>query len=225
MAHSAARRTEEQPPLDADQVMPDMQAQAAMRISPEEQPMSATDLSHDRSTRAAFDDGFAVLDACHRKILLALDKLSALVGRLETTGTDAEARSMAAEVLTFFSTTVRQHHEDEERHVFPRLATDSDAETVQAVLRLQQDHDWLEEDWMALSPHLAAIAAGQSWWEVESLRDGLSVFSALLRDHIALEESLIYPQARQRLQGVQRRDMGREMAARRRAVRPRGTHT
>jgi hemerythrin-like domain-containing protein len=95
---------------------------------------------------------------------------------------------------------------------------------VQAVLRLQQDHDWLEEDWMALSPHLAAIAAGQSWWEVESLRDGVSVFSALLRDHIALEESLIYPQARQRLQGMQRRDMGREMAARRtRPDRPRLT--
>jgi len=47
----------------------------------------------------------------------------------------------------------------------------------------------------------------------------VSVFSALLRDHIALEESLIYPQARERLQGRQRRDMGREMAARRRATR------
>jgi iron-sulfur cluster repair protein YtfE (RIC family) len=181
--------------------------------------MSAPNLSHDRLTHAAFDDAFEVLDACHRKILLALDKLSTLVARLETAGTDPQARSMASEVLMFFSTTVRQHHEDEERHVFPRLATDSDAETVHAVLRLQQDHDWLEEDWMALSPHLAAIAAGQSWWEVESLRDGVTVFSALLRDHIALEESLIYPQARQRLQGQQRRDMGREMAARRRATR------
>jgi iron-sulfur cluster repair protein YtfE (RIC family) len=186
--------------------------------------MSAPNLLHGRSTHAGFDDAFEVLDACHRKILLALDKLSALVGRLETVGTDAQARSMASEVLMFFSTTVRQHHEDEERHVFPRLATDSDAETVQAVLRLQQDHDWLEEDWMALSPHLAAIAAGQSWWEIESLRDGAAVFGALLRDHIALEESLIYPQARQRLQGAQRRDMGREMAARRRTARARSGH-
>jgi len=181
--------------------------------------MSAPNLSPDRSAHPSLDDAFEVLDACHKKILLALDKLSALVARLETAGTDPEACSMASEVLTFFSTTVRLHHEDEERHIFPGLATDGDAETVQAVLRLQQDHDWLEEDWMALSPHLAAIAAGQTWWEVESLRDGVTVFSALLRDHIALEESLIYPQARQRLQGVQRRDMGREMAERRRAVR------
>jgi hemerythrin-like domain-containing protein len=177
--------------------------------------MSALPVS---SAPPAVQDGFDVLDACHRQIVLALGKMSALVARLASLGPDAEARSMASELIALFSTTVRQHHEDEERHVFPRLVSDGDAETVQAVLRLQQDHDWLEEDWMALSPHLAAIAAGQTWGEVESLRDGVTVFSALLRDHIALEESLIYPQARQRLQGAQRRDMGREMAARRRAA-------
>jgi len=181
--------------------------------------MSAPTLSHHRQAHAPVDDAFDVLDACHREMVVALDKMSALIARIETAGTDAQAQSMASELLAFFSTTVRQHHEDEERHVFPRMATDSDAETVQAVLRLQQDHDWLEEDWMELSPHLAAIAAGQSWWEIDSLRNGVSVFSALLRDHIALEESLIYPQARERLQGRQRRDMGREMAARRRATR------
>jgi iron-sulfur cluster repair protein YtfE (RIC family) len=169
------------------------------------------------SASQLFDDGFDVLDACHRRILFAVGKLSALVTRLSTFGADAEARSLSAELLDFFSSTVRQHHEDEERHVFPRLATDGDEETVQAVLRLQQDHDWLEEDWMALSPHLAAIAAGQTWCELEVLREGTAVFSALLHDHIALEESLIYPQARDWLQRPQRHAMGREMAARRRA--------
>jgi iron-sulfur cluster repair protein YtfE (RIC family) len=170
----------------------------------------------------ATEDGFDVLDACHRQIVLGLGKMAALVSRLATLGADAEARSMAAELLALFSTTVRQHHEDEERHVFPRLVTDGDAETIQAVLRLQQDHDWLEEDWMALSPHLEAIAAGQTWCDVEGLREGVAVFHALLLDHIALEESLIYPQARAAVQGAQRREMGREMAARRRAApRPR----
>lgn len=170
----------------------------------------------DAPARSLFDDGFDVLDACHRRILFAIGKLSALVTQLSTFGTDAEARSLAAELLAFFSSTVRQHHEDEERHIFPRLVSDGDDETVQAVLRLQQDHDWLEEDWMVLAPHLAAIAAGQSWCELDVLRDGVAVFSALLHDHIALEESLIYPQARGRLQGPQRLAMGREMAARRR---------
>jgi hemerythrin-like domain-containing protein len=166
---------------------------------------------------SVFEDGFDVLDACHRRILFAVGKLSALVARLGAFGTDAEARSMAAELLDFFSSTVRQHHEDEERHVFPRLVTEGDDETVQAVLRLQQDHDWLEEDWMALSPHLAAISGGQSWCNLDVLRDGAAVFSALLHDHVALEESLIYPRAREWLQAPQRYAMGREMAARRRA--------
>jgi iron-sulfur cluster repair protein YtfE (RIC family) len=182
--------------------------------------MSAVPAFHDSAGRPApslFDDGLDVLDACHRRIVFSIGKLSALVTRLGTVGIDAESRSLAAELLDFFSSTVRQHHEDEERHVFPRLVTDGDDETVQAVLRLQQDHDWLEEDWMALAPHLAAIAAGQTWCDLEVLRDGVAVFSALLHDHVALEESLIYPQAREWLHGPQRRAMGREMAARRRA--------
>src|SRR5215207_1301804 len=96
--------------------------------------MTAPSLSNDRPTHAAFDDAFEVLDACHQRILIALDTMSALLARLDTAGTDAQARSMASELLTFFSTTVRQHHEDEERHIFPRLVIDSDAATVQAVL-------------------------------------------------------------------------------------------
>lgn len=179
--------------------------------------VTATNESANGPAAPLFDDGFDVLDACHRRIVFAIGKLSALVTHLATFGTDAESRTLASELLDFFSSTVRQHHEDEERHVFPRLVTEGDDETVQAVLRLQQDHGWLEEDWMALSPHLAAIAAGQSWCDLEVLRDGVAVFSALLHDHIALEESLIYPRARERLQTPQRRAMGREMAARRRA--------
>ncbi|NRF71092.1 hemerythrin domain-containing protein [Aquincola sp. S2] len=171
------------------------------------------------------DDGFDVLDACHRQMLFTLGKLSALITRLAGIGPDEEAQALAREVFDFFDTTVRRHHEDEERHVFPPLVAAGDPDTVQAVLRLAQDHDWLEEDWMELQPQLAAIAAGQAWCNVEVLRDGAAVFSALLHDHIALEESMIYPQARERLRERARCDMGREMAARRRAERQQGRRT
>jgi hemerythrin-like domain-containing protein len=164
-------------------------------------------------------DGFDVLDACHRQTIFALGKLSALIARLTERGPDDEARALAGEVVQHFSTTARQHHEDEERHLFPRLVEGADAETVQAVLRLQQDHSWLEEDWMELAPHLDAVASGQSWYDLDLLREGAAVFTALSHDHIALEESIIYPQARARLGSGDRREMGREMAARRRAQR------
>ncbi|HUG22095.1 hemerythrin domain-containing protein [Piscinibacter sp.] len=179
--------------------------------------MSPTHDSLERPKAPTTVDGFDVLDACHRQTLFKLGKLTALVSRLISVGVDGEARAMAADILEFFTTTARLHHEDEEQHVFPALLEAGDPDIVQAVLRLQQDHGWLEEDWLELSPHLCAVAADQSWYDLDLLREGVEVFVALSHDHIALEESLIYPQARMRLNSTDRREMGREMAARRRA--------
>ena len=175
---------------------------------------------HDASAAdetVASRDGFDVLDACHRQTLATLDLLTALVSRLAGVGADAQARTMAKEVVGFFSNVARQHHEDEERHVFPKLLAGTDPHVVQDVQRLQQDHHWLEEDWMALLPPLDAVANGQAWYDIETLREGVEIFVALSHDHIALEESCIYPIARARLAGAERSEMGREMAGRRRA--------
>ena len=125
---------------------------------------------------------------------------------------------MAREVERFFSTTVRQHHEDEERFVFPQVLARGDRGMVEAIARLQQDHNWLEEDWMELAPHLAAVSEGQFWYDLDLLREGAAVFTALLHDHIALEESVIYPASRTRATPAERREMGREMSARRRGL-------
>lgn len=181
--------------------------------------MSSPGLSSDRSTAVVSRDGFDVLDVCHRQTLAMLDQLTALVSHLESIGPDEQARAMAKQIVQFFSTTARQHHEDEERHIFPKLAIGGDPDTVQALLRLQQDHNWLEEDWMEISPQVDAVANGQSWYDPDVLREAVEVFVALSRDHIALEEGYIYPQAREQLGRQERVEMGREMSARRRAQR------
>jgi hemerythrin-like domain-containing protein len=176
------------------------------------------DSSHEPNPAVTLD-GFDVLDACHRQTVFTLGKLAALVSRLATLGPDAQARALAAEIIRHFSTTARQHHVDEERHVFPRLSTSADPEIVQAVRRLQQDHGWLEEDWMELSPHLEAVARSHAGYDLDVLREAAAVFTALSHEHIALEESIIYPQARAHVPPAERSEMGREMAARRRAGR------
>ena len=168
------------------------------------------------SIATAWPDGFEVLDACHRQTLAHLDELAALSARIQEGPPDAATRASAAGIVAFFSTTARQHHEDEERHVLPQMATSDDAAIAQTALRLQQDHDWLEEDWMELSPHVDAIACGQTWYDVDLLREGVPVFIELSRDHIALEESCIYPQARIRFGSAELQHMAREMAERRR---------
>src|SRR5438105_12550640 len=89
------------------------------------------------TTGPAARDGFVALDACHRETVQQLEVLAALIKRLDEHGADAEARAMAAGVVKFFSTTARCHHEDEERHVFPRVVVSSDPEIVHTVLRLQ----------------------------------------------------------------------------------------
>lgn len=166
-------------------------------------------------TQETLVDGFAVLDGCHRQTVFALGKLAALLTRLDRHGEDDAARELASEVVRHFGTTARLHHEDEELHVFPRLADDGDERMRDAVARLKQDHAWIEHDWSELEPQLQAVAEGQSWWDLDRLRETADIFIALAQDHIALEESLIYPQVRTRVPDRDRRDMAREMAARR----------
>lgn len=155
---------------------------------------------------------FDALDLCHRQTLVAVGRLKALVSRLQAMGADREARLLAHEVIVHFAGTARTHHAEEERLVFPALVAQAEPELLQQLRRLQQDHVWLEEDWMELEPQLQAIAQGMSWWDIDNLRSAVEVFSALCIDHIALEESIIYPEAKARLAQRNQESPGRTMA-------------
>lgn len=141
---------------------------------------------------------FEALDRTHVQVVDNLRQLEKLMNRIDELGVDTDARALAAAVMGFFDGSARAHHDEEERVVFPPLLAGSDAELAHHVRRLQQDHGWLEEDWRVLRPQLEAIAEGQSWYEPEMLRQGCEVFAALYLEHIALEESLIYPASKQK---------------------------
>jgi hemerythrin-like domain-containing protein len=159
---------------------------------------------------------FDVLDACHQQVVTALQRMGELVDHLQEHGVDGKAQEMARSIFLFFMTTARVHHLDEEKHIFPALIEAGDEALVHHVLRLQQDHGWIEEDWQELAPQFESIAAGYNWYNIEQLALAVPVFQALYYDHIALEESLIYPEAKARLGQRDLQGMGREMAMRRR---------
>ena len=142
---------------------------------------------------------FEALDRTHADVVLQLKQLEQLVDHLERDGVDERARTLAAAVCRFFEGTARAHHEEEERVVFPPLLGSQDSELVQQVRRLQQDHGWLEEDWRELHATLSTIAEGHAWHDPSGLRQMCEVFSTLYIEHIALEETLIYPASKQRL--------------------------
>lgn len=138
------------------------------------------------------------LDATHRRVLELIDKLDELLDHLDANGPDEAARGIAREIHEFFGANARQHHADEERYIFPPLLTGGNAEMAQHVQRLQQDHGWLEEDWLELAPQIEAVAGGYNWYDLAMLRHALPVFRTLYEEHIGLEESLVYPEAKRR---------------------------
>jgi hemerythrin-like domain-containing protein len=153
--------------------------------------------------------GFEALDRTHREVIEVLQEFDRLLTHLDDNGADAVAQASARRIFAFFADSARQHHEDEEKLVFPGLLKSPDATMVQQVQRLQQDHGWLEEDWHELSPQIEAIAQGYSWYDVNHLRHALPVFTALYHEHIALEETLVYPAAKRQQQALDEGRAGR----------------
>ncbi|HEY5579646.1 MAG TPA: hemerythrin domain-containing protein [Rhodoferax sp.] len=139
---------------------------------------------------------FVALDACHQQMQIHLAELAALVAQMEGSGLDAKAQRQAGAIETFFSSTARQHHAEEEKNVFPPLLLSSNSELMAAVHALHQDHGWIEENWIELGPQLRAIALGNNWFDPAEFHHGAEVFVALCQEHIALEESLVYPEAK-----------------------------
>ena len=137
-----------------------------------------------------------MLDATHREVMQVLGRLQQWVEQLDTQGIDADTRRTAGEICSFFDGGVREHHEAEELHVFPALVASQDAALLQHVRRLQQDHGWIEEDWRELRPQLQAVVDGINGYDLAFLRAAVPVFTELYRDHIALEESVVYPESR-----------------------------
>lgn len=142
---------------------------------------------------------FKALDACHQKIHEQLAELADLLERLDAESDSPHCRQKAKTIEAFFSEVARPHHAEEEKSVFPALLASDNAELVQAVRTLQQDHGWIEQNWLELAPMLRAIALGEDWADMAELKHNAEVFVNLCHDHIMLEESLIYPEAKARL--------------------------
>lgn len=158
---------------------------------------------------------FEFLDSTHREIQQQLQQLHTLVDAIERNGLNMATRGQVRDVLAYFSGEARQHHLDEEKHIFPALLNSQNAEIVLATEHLVQDHGWLEENWLQIAPSLEAASSGNLWFDPAELRHALEVFETLYLDHILLEESIAYPEARKRLAAYDMAGMGREMARRR----------
>ncbi len=164
---------------------------------------------------AGFEQPFEMLQACHERVHRMLALLQRLREHLRTHGADTQAQQAARDVMRYFDLAAPQHHQDEELHVFPRLLAQGDARVAEVVQRLQRDHVAMEGRWRSARDVLLRVAQGG----VEALSAAeetvLDAFAAPYAEHIAAEEELAYPAARQAMDAAAVEAAGREMMARR----------
>jgi hemerythrin-like domain-containing protein len=166
------------------------------------------------SPSAGFDQPYEMLGACHDRVRRMLALLARLRAHLPRHGADDQARQAAADVLRYFDQAAPAHHEDEERHVFPLLLREGDDAQRAAVARLQRDHLQMAARWPTVRALLQRIAAGGAAPDADE-DAACDAFVAIYAEHLPVEDGLVFPAARARMDAAAQAAMGDEMAARR----------
>jgi iron-sulfur cluster repair protein YtfE (RIC family) len=161
-----------------------------------------------------FTQVFDFLDATHATLGQHLKTLMGMSAQLRDGTLSPSQVHELKSICKFFDKEARQHHLDEELHIFPPLYQSHDEQLLHTVKQLQQDHGWLEENWLELHPLIEQSIQGNSYiWE--ELEHAMQVFNSLYLDHMVLEERIAYPGAKAQAVKWDAEGMGREMASRR----------
>ncbi len=158
-----------------------------------------------------FDQPFEMLEACHERVHRSLGLLMRIEQHLQTNGPDLQAREAAGDVLRYFDLAAPHHHEDEERHVLPRLRS---AGMTELADRLLADHQEMHANWIALRQGLLALRHHGTLPDTQQWADFVSKY----QEHIALEEGIAYPAIGPQLSPDELCAIGAEMAARRQSL-------
>jgi hemerythrin-like domain-containing protein len=167
-----------------------------------------------------FDEPLGLLSDCHRRIEHFLHVLEAIASRTGDTPLTAVERTDLEVALTYFATAAPKHTADEEESLFPRLRASADPgarQALQVIARLEQDHS------RANAHHRAVDAAVRRWLTagtidraaMAALRQDVAALRSIYDNHIGIEDRELFPAAGRALSASDIRDIGREMAARR----------
>ncbi|MBC5763091.1 hemerythrin domain-containing protein [Ramlibacter albus] len=151
------------------------------------------------------DAPLAEFSECHHEFVARLHSALYLP---ELVAAAAKARAMAEDVIDLFTGGVLQHHQDEERELFPAVVAaarpgDEEQEVRAMVRRLVDEHRDTERRWKELEPAVRLIATGGTpAIDHVLLEDLVQHFFA----HAHYEEEHFLPAA-QRILGRQSQDM------------------
>ena len=166
----------------------------------------------------SLDEPLEMLEACHDRIEAQLKTLERLVPHLAAHGNDGQAQQAALAILRYFDRAGPNHHEDEEKDLFPTLrqrVSADDSEATQSLIdELLRDHAQMALALAAVRQQLHPLANGQP----DGTLDAASVqrLATLYRQHIDKENQRLLPLARRTLSAADIATLSQHMTARRR---------
>src|SRR5262245_51099440 len=168
-----------------------------------------------RDQERDFSRPLVVLKAFHAGIRSHCGVLRALAERMKMTGPDAESQRMARDIVSYFDTAARFHHEDEEDDLLPRMIVVSTlgrgSSLTRLVASIATEHREMERAWTLLRALLQGVIAGE--FHLDHLL--VDHFAKLYGVHIAVEEANLYPLAEMLLSRADLAAMSANMAQRR----------
>ena len=167
----------------------------------------------------SFTDPTGLLSDCHRRIEVFLDTLSAAGKVMDEHPSEDTARALQT-ALVYFRQAAPKHTADEEESLFPRLRGREEAEVKSALStldRLEKDHDTVsplhaEVERLAEMYLEAGILCAS---DVQAFRTAVARLQEIYREHIAVEDSTVFPVAARLLSDNDKSAIAQEMAARR----------
>ena len=166
-----------------------------------------------------FTDPTGLLTDCHRRIEMFLGALERVAAVIDRPLAESTARALES-ALRYFSQAAPKHTADEEESLFPRLRQMRDPEIVAAFARMER----LEEEHRSAAPlHDAVERIGRQYLsngslgdaQVTEFRNSVASLLTLYKQHISIEDTLIFPLASRLLSESEKDAVANEMARRR----------
>ena len=167
-----------------------------------------------------FTDPTGLLSDCHRRVEMFLGTLEAVAGMIDRPAAEETRRALES-ALRYFAQAAPKHTADEEESLFPRLRQIRDPELEAAFSKLEQleqEHRWAAP-LHAVVDRLGAqyLSTGNlSSPEVDDFRKAVASLASMYKQHIEVEDSLVFPLAARVLSDGEKAAMAEEMAGRRR---------
>jgi hemerythrin-like domain-containing protein len=167
-----------------------------------------------------FDEPLGLLSDCHRRIEHFLHVIAVRIGEAAGGALDDRQRADLEASLEYFATAAPRHTADEEESLFPRLRACGDraaAAALETIERLEGDHADAERRHAAVERILRQwIADGQLDADaVSELNAHVASLQTIYHEHIAIEDTQLFPAAARVLRREELAEIGDEMAARR----------